>query len=91
MRVFKTKRLHLAAYLHAAGVLRFSHAESDVHGRTIFVFEDPERIGAEAELAYDNGAPVAAVSFSSSLTYVRKQIDSVETGAKYSNESHTRR
>ena len=90
MNYFRTKRLHLACYVHAAGVLEFLHAESDVNRRAVFVFDDPDRIGAEVERAYDGGALVPAVGFSSSLTYLRRQMTAIENGEQ-SNVSHVRR
>ena len=91
MNYFRTKRLHLAAYIHASTALQFSHAENDVHQRAVFVFLDPTRVGPEVEQAYESGAVVPAITFSASLTYIRRQISALEENGEKSNVSHVRR
>ena len=69
---FITERLPLSVFLHASQRLRFSHCELVDAGRVQFVFLDPEQLGDQAELAFENGESVPAKSLFASQTYLRR-------------------
>ncbi len=64
---FYTERLPLATFLHASQRLRLSSCEL-VGDKVQFIFSDPEHIGDQAELDFENGECVAAKSLFASQT-----------------------
>ncbi len=70
---FYTERLPLATFLHASQRLRLSHCEL-VGDKVQFIFSDPEHIGDQAELDFENGECVAAKSLFASQTYLRRRM-----------------
>jgi hypothetical protein len=71
---FRTERLPLAIFLHATGRLRFLVCKPNGDGRLHFVFADPEQSGAQAELEYERGAPVAATALFASQKFLRRKM-----------------
>jgi len=71
---FSTERLQLAIFLHATGGLRFVGCEPNGNGKVLFAFDDPERMGAQVELEFDRGAPVAATALFASQKFLRRQM-----------------
>jgi len=72
--IFSTERLQLAIYLHATGRLRFIGCEQNGNGKVRFGFDDSEQTGAQAELEYERGAPVAATALFASQKFLRRQM-----------------
>ena len=72
-KFFLTERLPLAIFLHASQRLRLSHAEAE-GGRVQFIFDDPEHLGDQGELAFENGECVPAKSLFASQTYLRRRM-----------------
>jgi hypothetical protein len=70
---FVTERLPLAIFLHATQRLQLSRCER-VGGKVQFVFADPEHIGDQAELDFENGQSVPAKSLFASQTYLRRKM-----------------
>jgi hypothetical protein len=70
---FLTERLPLATFLHASQRLRLSRCEL-VGDKVQFIFSDPEHIGDQAELDFENGECVPAKSLFASQTYLRRRI-----------------
>src|SRR5260370_42668521 len=70
---FYTERLPLATFLHASQRLRLSHCEL-VGDKVRFIFSDPEHIGDQAELDFENGECVAAKPLFPSKTYPRRPM-----------------
>jgi hypothetical protein len=71
---FQTERLQLAIFLHATGGLRLLGCERNGSAKLRFVFDDPQHLGAQAELEFDRGAPVAATSLFASQKFLRRQM-----------------
>jgi hypothetical protein len=71
---FQTERLPLAIFLHSSQKLSFSHCELVDAGKVQFVFTDPEHIGDQAELDFENGECVPAKSLFASQTYLRRRM-----------------
>lgn len=71
---FSTERLPLAIFVHATGRMRFLGCQPNGNGKVRFVFDDPEQIGAQVELDFDRGAPVAATSLFASQKFLRRQM-----------------
>jgi hypothetical protein len=71
---FATERLQLAIYVHATGGLRFLGCERIGSAKLRFAFDDPQHIGAQVELEFDRGAPVAATSLFASQKFLRRQM-----------------
>jgi hypothetical protein len=89
-REFRTRRLHLASFLHAGAVLNLLRVER-VNGRAEFIFDDPSRLGPESEVAFDRGAVVPATALFTSLTFCRRAIDAaIESGAENDYQPHRR-
>jgi hypothetical protein len=74
---FSTERLQLAIFLHATGRLRFIRCEPTSNHKVRFLFDDPEQVGAEAELEFDRGAPVAGTALFASQKFLRRQMSGV--------------
>ncbi len=72
---FSTERLQLACFLHAANKLKFLRAEPNGTGKVSFIFADPEQIGDQLELEYEQGAVVAANALFASQKYLRRRVD----------------
>jgi hypothetical protein len=72
--IFRTERLPLAIFLHATGRLRFLGCEPNGDGKVRFVFADQENSGAQVELDYERGAPVAATALFASQKYLRRKM-----------------
>jgi hypothetical protein len=71
---FATERLPLATYLHASGALRFSHVQPTQNSKVAFIFDDPQQIGYEAELEFDNGALVPATALFAGQRFLRRKM-----------------
>jgi hypothetical protein len=71
---FQTERLQLAIFLHSTGGLRLLGCERNGGTKLRFVFDDPQEKGAQAELDFDRGAPVAATSLFASQKFLRRQM-----------------
>ena len=71
---FETERLQLAIFLHATGGLRFLGCEASGNAKVRFVFDDPQQTGAQVELEFDRGAPVAATALFASQKFLRRQM-----------------
>jgi hypothetical protein len=71
---FTTERLPLAIYLHASQRLRFSGCEDGDAGKVQFVFLDPDGLGDQLELEFENGALVQAKSLFASQTFLRRKM-----------------
>lgn len=75
---FLTERLPLAIFLHASQRLQLSRCElvGDSRGdpKVQFVFSDPQGIGDQAELDFENGECVPAKSLFASQTYLRRRM-----------------
>jgi hypothetical protein len=79
---FCTERLPLATFLHASQRLRLSRCEL-VGDKMQFIFSDPEHIGDQAELDFENGECVPAKSLFASQTYLRRRMsDTVNENRK---------
>ena len=74
---FPTKRLQLAIYLHASGLLPFLRVEPNGDGKVRFVFRDDNRQGSQIEFNYDRGAVVSARDLFSSQTFLRRKMSEV--------------
>jgi hypothetical protein len=72
--IFLTERFPLAIFLHASQRLRFSHRALVEAGKVQFVFTDPEHIGDQGELDFENGECVPAKSLFASQTYLRRRM-----------------
>jgi hypothetical protein len=72
--VFITERLPLAIFLHATQRLQLSRCDR-VGGKVQFIFSDPEHIGDQAELDFENGESVPAKSLFASQTYLRRKMN----------------
>jgi hypothetical protein len=70
---FLTERLPLAIFFHATQRLRLSRCER-VGEKVQFIFADPEQIGNQAELDFENGECVPAKSLFASQTFLRRQM-----------------
>lgn len=79
---FLTERLPLAIFLHASQRLRLSNCELAEGGKVQFVFSDPEQIGDQAELAFENGECVPAKSLFASQTYLRRRMSALNENRK---------
>jgi hypothetical protein len=64
----------LAIYLHASQRLRFSRCTNGDGGKAQFVFLDPECLGDQLELEFENGAQVAANCLFASQKYLRRKM-----------------
>lgn len=73
-RAFSTERLQLAIYLHASQQLPFLRCEAGENGKIIFVFDDPDANGSQAELQFDRGAEVSASDIFASQKYLRRKM-----------------
>src|SRR5713101_9335780 len=72
-KTFLTERLPLATFLHATQRLRLSRCE--LFGDKVqFIFSDPEHIGDQAELDFENGECVPAKALFASQTYLRRRM-----------------
>jgi hypothetical protein len=87
---FPTKRLQLAIYLHASGLLPFLRTEPNGDGKVRFVFQDADRKGSQFELDFDRGATVCARDIFSSQTFLRRQMnDAFENRKTGGRSDHT--
>jgi len=84
--LFLTERLQLAVFLHATGRLRLLTFESSEAGRVMFVFEDPDRNGEQAELEFDRGANVSATNLFASQKYLRRKMTGKLNNQKLNNQ-----
>jgi len=75
---FSTKRLQLAIYLHACGLLPYLRTEPHSDGKLRFVFLDEKHAGPQFELDYERGAVVIARDLFSSQTFLRRQMSDAE-------------
>jgi len=82
---FSTERLQLAIYLHASQRLPFLRCEAQQSGKVRFVFEDPSRLGAQAELEFDRGGEVAASGLFASQKYLRRRMSEALENRKIEN------
>lgn len=73
-KTFLTERLPLAIFLHASQRLHLSNCELAKGGKVQFIFSDPEHIGDQAELDFENGECVPAKSLFASQTYLRRRM-----------------
>ena len=71
--IFLTQRLPVAIFLHASQRLLLSHCER-VGDKVQFVFSDPQGIGDQAELDFENGECIPAKSFFASQTFLRRRM-----------------
>jgi hypothetical protein len=72
---FVTERLPLAIFLHATERLAFLGCQPEKHGpKLIFVFQDPDSKGSQAELEFDRGATVPATDLFASQKYLRRTM-----------------
>ena len=74
---YRTKRLHVAAYIDATMALEYLRAEYYL-GKVWFHFADPHRQGPEIEASFDDGAVCPAVSIFGSLTKMRREMTAVQ-------------
>jgi hypothetical protein len=70
---FVTQRLPLAVFLHATQRLAFSGCER-VGDKVEFLFSDPQGIGDQLELSFENGECIPAKALFASQTYLRRQM-----------------
>jgi hypothetical protein len=70
---FVTQRLPLAIFLHATQRLPLSRCEL-VGDKVQFVFSDPQGIGDQAELDFENGESVVAKALLASQTFLRRRM-----------------
>ena len=82
---FLTERLPLAIFLHASQRLRLSRCEL-VGDKVLFVFNDPEHLGDQAELDFENGAQVSAKSLFASQTYLRRRMSALNRKDEYNRK-----
>jgi hypothetical protein len=73
---FSTQRLPLAIFLHASERLQFFGCQlvSD-RDKVEFFFHDPQHLGDQAELAFENGEFVSAKALFASQTYLRRRMN----------------
>jgi hypothetical protein len=77
--LFTTSNLGLAAYLIAAKKLRYTRTIGKHPDPAEFVFDDPNSVGPELELAYiNNEATVVASDFLTRVKFLRRSIDLAE-------------
>ncbi len=72
--LFTTERLQLAIFLHASERLHFARCEPAQGAKVRFVFDDPEGIGAQAELEFDRGASCPATALFASQKFLRRKM-----------------
>ncbi len=84
---FATKRLQLAVFLHAAGLLTFIRVEPNGDGKVRFVFEDAAHQGSHHELAFERGAEVCARDLFSSQTFLRRAMSDEQNENRKTGES----
>jgi hypothetical protein len=72
--MFSTERLQLAIYLHASGRLQFTSCERIDTDKVRFIFDDPEHVGDQLELEFEQGAQLAATSLFASQKYLRRKM-----------------
>ena len=87
---FVTERLPLAIFLHATHRLQLSRCER-VGGKVQFVFADPEHIGDQAELDFENGECVPAKSLFASQTYLRRKMSDTLNENRKDNDNYNRK
>jgi hypothetical protein len=76
--IFRTESLQVSMYLHATGSLKFLKCEPSRSGKQVFLFADPQGIGDECELKFNNGGLVAATSLFASQKYLRRIMSQTE-------------
>jgi hypothetical protein len=85
--IFLTERLPLAVYLHASRKLVFRRCgEGPNPGRIRFAFDDPEGVGDQRELDFENGALCSATALFASLKFLRRKMSEAQ-----SNNSENRK
>ena len=90
---FRTRRLNLAAWLHAENLLEYTHCRYNPDiGKAEFFFSDPRRCGHDFEDSFDNNASATSTQrLCNSLHHMRRELGSnqKENGANYVQpESH---
>jgi aminoglycoside phosphotransferase (APT) family kinase protein len=82
--LFSTDKIDFAAWLIAAGHLRFRSTDPGPRPRQyLFCFDDPEHLGAFFEMEYITGEPVAPVrKFVGAKLLLRKATDQL-SGVTY--------
>jgi hypothetical protein len=87
--LFITERLPLAIYLHASQRLRFSGCDHSDNGKVRFVFFDPNGLGDQLELEFENGAAVAGNSLFASQKFLRRKMsDTLNFNNRKTGEKH---
>lgn len=74
MSEFVTERLPLAIFLHAREELAFVTCRRASPNKVQFVFEDPDDVGAAAELDFDRGALVKGTAVFASQKFLRRAM-----------------
>lgn len=74
MPLFITERLPLAIYLHADQRLKFLGCAGIGNEKLQFEFEDPNNLGAQAELDFDRGAELSATDLFASQKFLRRTM-----------------
>jgi hypothetical protein len=90
---YKTRRLNLAAWIHAENLLEFVRCEYNPRiGKAEFIFADERRCGRDFEDSFDNGASAtSAARLFNSLHEMRRVLSSNNkpaNGANHAIESH---
>ena len=72
---FVTKKLQLAAYIHATKQLEYRRAEPTFEGRKVrFIFDDPDHRGSSIELSFERDrATCCARDLFVSQTFLRRE------------------
>jgi hypothetical protein len=74
-RTFATERLQLAIFLHATRRMGFLGCQTARNrDRVSFLFDDPDNIGAQAELDFDQGAFAPAAGLFASQKFLRRRM-----------------
>ena len=79
---FKTERLPLAVFLHAANRLSFKNCEPSRPGKLVFIFDDPDNRGIDEQLAFDAGASVPANAIFGSYNFMRQVMTETKSQFK---------
>jgi hypothetical protein len=88
-RKFSTEDLPFAAFLHAAGKMRFLGCRSvNGNGRIAFVFDDPRREGQMLQIEFESGAECAAVAFYDSVRHLRRVMDGTRNNGTEEQKAH---
>jgi hypothetical protein len=72
---FSTKRLQLATFIHASGLLPYLRTEPHSDGKCRFVFFDEKGQARDLELTYEQGAKVVARDIFASQLFLRREMD----------------